>query len=159
MGHVVSVLTDDLISKQTALDKLQRAVLRAEGSSQLGQWQVQEAEKRSSMLAADLAQLRKLLHEEKFSSKVNSLLNAVGIWPTPSIPGVGWGENPSSELTELLCCWRNFEEDPPPVCWAQLQGEKPLCEASARGQHLQKRLMLFFLCKPDCALLPKTVQV
>lgn len=70
MGHVVSVLTDDLISKQSALDKLQRAVLRAEGSSQLGQWRVQEAEKRNGVLAADLAQLRKLLHEEKSSSKV-----------------------------------------------------------------------------------------
>jgi len=69
-SHVVSVLTDDLISKQTALDKLQSAVLRAEGSSQLRLWRVQEAEKRNRVLAADLAQLRKLLHEEKSSSKV-----------------------------------------------------------------------------------------
>ena len=71
-SHVMSVLTEDLLSKQTALEKLQRAVLRAEGSSQLGLWRVHEAEKRNGILAADLAQLRKLLHEEKSSSKVNS---------------------------------------------------------------------------------------
>lgn len=69
-AHLVSVLTDDLIAKQSALDKLQRAVLRAEGTSQLGLWRAQEVEKRNGVLAADLAQLRKLLHEEKTSSKV-----------------------------------------------------------------------------------------
>ena len=72
--HMISILTEDLVSKQTALDKLQRAVLRAEGSSQLGLWRMHEAEKRNRVLAADLAQLRKLLHEEKSSSKVNLLL-------------------------------------------------------------------------------------
>ena len=69
-SHLVSVLADDLVSKQTALDKLQKAVLRAEGSMQLGLNRAQDAEKRSSGLAADLSQLRKLLHEEKSSSKV-----------------------------------------------------------------------------------------
>ncbi len=70
-AHLLSVLTDDLIAKQSALDKLQRAVLRAEGTSQLGLWRTQQVEKRNGTLAADLAQLRKLLHEEKTSSKVN----------------------------------------------------------------------------------------
>lgn len=70
-GHMVSLLTDDLLSKQRVLEKLQRAVLRAEGSSQLGLWRVHEAEKRNGALAADLAQMRKLLHEEKSSSKVS----------------------------------------------------------------------------------------
>lgn len=70
-AHVVAVLTDDLIAKQSALDKLQRAVLRAEGTSQLGLWRVQEVEKRNGTLAADLSQLRKLLHQEKTSSKVH----------------------------------------------------------------------------------------
>ena len=69
-GQVVSVLTDDLVSKQAAMEKLQRAVQKAEGSSQLGQWRVHEVEKRNGVLAADVAQLRKLLHEEKSSSKV-----------------------------------------------------------------------------------------
>lgn len=73
-GHIVSVLTNDLISKQTALDKLQRTVLKAEGSSQLGLWRVHEAEKRNGVLAADLAQLRKLLHEERSSSKVSDII-------------------------------------------------------------------------------------
>ena len=71
-SHMMSIMTEDLLSKQTALEKLQRAVLRAEGSSQLGLWRVHEAEKRNGVLAADLAQLRKLLHEEKSSSKVRS---------------------------------------------------------------------------------------
>lgn len=70
-AHMNSVLTNDMLSKQSALEKLQRAVLRAEGSSQLGLWRVHEAEKRNGSLAADLAQLRKLLHEEKSSSKVS----------------------------------------------------------------------------------------
>ena len=71
-SHMTSILTEDLLSKQTALEKLQRAVLRAEGSSQLGLWRVHEAEKRNGVLAADLTQLRKLLHEEKSSSKVST---------------------------------------------------------------------------------------
>ena len=75
-SHMVSVLTEDLLSKQTALEKLQSAALRAEGSSQLGLWRMHEAEKKNAVLAADLAQLRKLLHEEKSSSKVSSGANA-----------------------------------------------------------------------------------
>ena len=68
--HLVTVLAEDLIGKQTALDKLQRAVLKAEGSLQVGLCRAQDAEKRSNGLAADLSQLRKLLHEERSSSKV-----------------------------------------------------------------------------------------
>ena len=71
-SHMMSIMTEDLLSKQTALEKLQRAVLRAESSSQLGLWRMHETEKRNAVLAADLAQLRKLLHEEKSSSKVSS---------------------------------------------------------------------------------------
>ena len=72
VGHMMSIVTQDLLSKQAALEKLQRAVLRAEGSSELGRWRVHEAEKRNGVLAADLAQLRKLLHEEKSSGKVSN---------------------------------------------------------------------------------------
>lgn len=75
-AHLVSVLTDDLIAKQSALDKLQRAVLRAEGTSQLGLWRAQEVEKRNGTLSADLSQLRQLLHEEKTSSKVNPIYSS-----------------------------------------------------------------------------------
>ena len=76
-SYLVSVLTEDLLAKQSAVDQLQRAVLRAEGSSQMRQWQVQEMEKSNGALAADLSQLRKLLHEEKNSNKV--------FWYTPAI--------------------------------------------------------------------------
>lgn len=69
-SYLVSVLTEDLLAKQSALDLLQRAVLRAEGSSQMRQWRVQEMEKGNAALAADLSQLRKFLHEEKSSNKV-----------------------------------------------------------------------------------------
>lgn len=69
-SYLVSVLTEDLLAKQSALDQLQRAVLRAEGSSQMRQWRAQEMEKSNAALAADLSQLRKLLHEEKSSNKV-----------------------------------------------------------------------------------------
>lgn len=71
VGHIMSIMTEDLMSKQAALEKLQKAVLRAEGSSQMGRWRVHEAEKRNGVLAADLGQLRKLLHEEKSSGKVS----------------------------------------------------------------------------------------
>ncbi|KAL0019533.1 hypothetical protein WJX77_007186 [Trebouxia sp. C0004] len=89
-AHVVSVLTDDLIAKQSALDKLQRAVLRAEGASQLGLWRVQEVEKRNGMLAADLGQLRKLLHEEKSSSKA-------------ALSVKGWERLPRDEIVTRAC--------------------------------------------------------
>ena len=69
-SYLVSVLTEDLVLKQTALEQLQRAVLRAEGSSQIRQWRAQELERNNQALAADLGQLRKLLHDEKSSSKV-----------------------------------------------------------------------------------------
>lgn len=76
MSYLVSVLTEDLIAKQQALEQLQRAVLKAEGSSQIRQWQVEDMEKSNHALAADLFQLRKLLHEEKSSSKVPTLVPA-----------------------------------------------------------------------------------
>ena len=69
-AQLVSVLTEDLISKQTALDRLQRAALSAETTSELGSFRLREAEKKRDALAADLAQLRRLLHEERSSSKV-----------------------------------------------------------------------------------------
>ncbi|KAL0028719.1 hypothetical protein WJX79_002030 [Trebouxia sp. C0005] len=89
-AHVVAVLTDDLIAKQSALDKLQRAVLRAEGTSQLGLWRVQEVEKRNGTLAADLSQLRKLLHQEKTSSKAALSVN-------------GWERLPRDEIVTRAC--------------------------------------------------------
>ena len=76
-SHLVSVLTDDLVAKQSALEQLQRAVLKAEGGSQVGQWRLQEMEKSNSALAADLSQLRKLLHEEKSSNKVLHHINTI----------------------------------------------------------------------------------
>lgn len=69
-SHLVSLLTDDLVAKQSALEQLQRAVLKAEGCSLMRQWRLQEMEKSNGTLAADLSQLRKLLHEEKSSNKV-----------------------------------------------------------------------------------------
>ncbi|KAK9815690.1 hypothetical protein WJX72_008170 [[Myrmecia] bisecta] len=66
---MTALLVDDLVTKQTALERLQRSLSHADSSAELAVWRIHDLTSRNKALAADVQQMRKLVHEERQSHK------------------------------------------------------------------------------------------
>ncbi len=68
------LLAADTARKEGVLETLQAGTLRAQAGAQIALWRVRDAEGRTAALSRDVAQLRRLLQDERQVHKVRAFV-------------------------------------------------------------------------------------
>ena len=74
LHSLMRLLAADTARKQGVLETLQAGTLRDQAGAQIALWRVRDAEGRTAALSRDVAQLRRLLQDERQLHKVRGLV-------------------------------------------------------------------------------------